>query len=132
MSALPDDRGVESLLSREARSRLPLPRQFALYLDPFALFKDASRGPAALRARALAYNRAMRWMLLAYLRRWAMIAATLFVAIAPTEALAAQSPVFLIPTAAAALGCAVALTVAAVIAAAWLLLGAARRDEGGK
>jgi hypothetical protein len=70
----------------------------------------------------------MRWVLLAYLRRWAMIAASLFLAIAPAEALAAQSPLFLIPTAAVALGCAVALTVAAVIAAAWLLLGAACRE----
>jgi hypothetical protein len=130
MGAVKQDRkpDVEGLLSGEARSRLPLAQQLLLYLDPFALLKDASRGPPALRARAVAYNRAMRWMLLAYLRRWAMIAASLFLAIAPAEALAAQSPVFLIPTAAFALGCSIALAVAAVIAAAWLLLGSPHRE----
>src|SRR5687768_4973134 len=80
---------LEALLRRDVRARLPLVRQFLLYLDPFALFKDASRG----RERALSYNRDLRWILLHYLRRWSCIAATLFLAIAPTESLAAQSPV---------------------------------------
>ena len=52
------------------RARLPLARQVLIYLDPFALFKDASSGPAPARARALSYNRAMRWMLVPYIRRW--------------------------------------------------------------
>ena len=38
------DADVESLLIRERRARLPLPRQIALYLDPFALFMDVSSG----------------------------------------------------------------------------------------
>jgi hypothetical protein len=110
---------LEALLRRYVRARLPLVRQFLLYLDPFALFKDASRG----RERALSYNRDLRWILLHYLRRWSCIAATLFLAIAPTESLAAQSPVFLIPTAAFAVGFCIAITVIACTLAAYLLLG---------
>src|SRR5438105_3006159 len=94
------DGDVESLLTRERRARLPLPRQILLYLDPFALFKDASSGPPPARERALSYNRAMRWILVSYIRRWVMIASSLFLAIAPTEALAAQAKFFLIPAAA--------------------------------
>ena len=123
MRAEPD---VESLLVREQRAALPLQAQVLLYFDPFALFKDASRGPAPTRARALSYNRAMRWILVPYLRRWAMIAATLFLAIAPAEALAAQARIFVIPAAAFAVGCCIALVVSVVIAAVYLLLGARR------
>jgi hypothetical protein len=117
----PDD--FQALLSGEARARLPLRRQLLLYLDPFALFMDASRGSRHMRERALRHNRSMRWMLVAYLRRWATIASALFLGILPGEALAAQSPVFLIPTAAIAVGCCIALTVTALIAAVYLLLG---------
>jgi len=123
MRAEPD---VESLLVREQRAALPLQAQVLLYFDPFALFKDASRGPAPTRARALSYNRAMRWILVPYLRRWAMIAATLFLAIAPAEALAAQARIFVIPAAAFAVGCCIALVVSVVISAVYLLLGAKR------
>lgn len=112
---------VEALLSRDRRSRLPFARQILLYLDPFAFFKDASRGE-----HALSYNRAMRWMLVPYLRRWIMIAATLFLCIAPAEALAAQTALFIVPTAALAVGFCIAVAVIACIAAAWLLLGASR------
>lgn len=121
------DADIEALLLREKRARLPLPRQLLLYLDPFALFKDASSGPAPVRARNLSYNRAMRWMLVPYIRRWIMIAASLFLAIAPTEALAAQAKVFVIPAAALAVGACIALTVTFLIGAVYLLLGS-RRD----
>jgi hypothetical protein len=121
------DGDVESLLIRERRARLPLPRQLALYLDPFALFKDATSGPPPVRERALSYNRAMRWMLVAYIRRWVMIAASLFLAIAPTEALAAQAKFFIIPAAAFAVGSSIAVTVTLLTLAVYLLLGA-RRD----
>ena len=86
---------VEALLLRERRAALPLARQFLLYLDPFALFKDASKGPPRVREHALSYNRAMRWVLVPYIRRWLAIAAALFIAIAPTEALAAQAAFFI-------------------------------------
>ncbi|HSA89522.1 MAG TPA: hypothetical protein VLF42_06425 [Burkholderiales bacterium] len=114
---------VEKLLDGEARSRLPFAHQVLIYLDPFALFKDASSGPAPARARALSYNRAMRWMLLPYIRRWLVIAASLALLIAPAEAAAAQQKLFAIPMAAIAVGCCVAVTVVAVTAAVYLLLG---------
>ena len=114
---------VETLLNGEARSRLPFVRQLLIYLDPFALFKDASRGPARARERALSYNRAMRWMLVPYIRRWLLIAASFALLIAPAEAAAAQQAMFAIPMAAFAVGCCIALTVVAVTVAVYLLLG---------
>ena len=114
---------VETLLKRDARSRLPLARQVLIYLDPFALFMDASRGPVRARERALSYNRAMRWMLLPYIRRWVAIAAGFALLISPAQAAAAQQAFFAIPTAALAVGCCIAMTVAAVTVAVYLLLG---------
>lgn len=121
------DTEVEILLKREARSRLPLGRQLLIYLDPFALFKDASSGPARARENALKYNRAMRWMLLPYIRRWVAIAASMALLISPAEAAAAQQRILAIPTAALAVGCCIAITVAAVTVSVYLLLG--RRDH---
>jgi hypothetical protein len=114
---------VEKLLNGEARSRLPLVRQLLIYLDPFALFKDATQGPARVREVALSYNRAMRWMLVPYIRRWLLIAASFFLALAPAEAAAAQQAAFAIPMAAIAVGCCVAVVVCAVTVAVYLLLG---------
>ena len=117
------EKPAPTLLHREARAALPLRRQLLIYLDPFALFMDASRGSGPVRRTALRYNRAMRWMLVPYLRRWGLIAMLLFLGIMPTEALAAQSPIFIIPTAAIALGCCIALAITALTAAVYLLLG---------
>jgi len=117
---------VESLLIREQRARLPLPRQLLLYLDPFALFKDASKGPALARERALSYNRALRWVLVSYIRRWILIASSLFLAIAPAEALAAQAKIFIIPAAAFAVGASISIAVTCLIGAVYLLLGSKR------
>jgi len=114
---------VEVLLIRSERARLPLQWQVLLYLNPFALFKDASNGPAPARARALSYNRTMRWMLVPYIRRWILIAASLFLAIAPAEALAAEAKIFIIPAAAFAVGASIAIAVTCLIAAVYLLLG---------
>src|SRR5688572_28193239 len=88
------DQEMETLSSGEARSRLPLRRQVLIYLDPFALFKDASHGPERVRERALSYNRAMRWILVPYIRRWLAIAASFALLIAPAEAAAAQQAAF--------------------------------------
>lgn len=115
----------ESLLAREVRAGLPLWRQVLLYLHPFAFFKDASSGPAWVRERALSYNRAMRWLLVPYLRRWLLIAGTLFVGIAPAEALAAEAALVIVP-AAVAVGFCIAVTVAFCIAVAYFLLGTSR------
>ena len=111
---------VEILLTRQGRARLPLAQQLRLYLDPFAFFKDASRGPAYLREMALAYNRGKRWLLVSYLRRWVLIAGTLFIGIAPAEALAAD--ISHIPAAAFAVGCCIAVTVTAFTAVSYILL----------
>ena len=120
------DDDVEALLKEDARARLPFSRLILLYLDPFALFKDASRGTVYAQKVALSYNRAMRWMLLRYVRRWALIAAASFVSIAPAEALAAQASVFVIPAAASAVGCCVAVAVIVCTVTAYVMLG--RRD----
>ena len=117
---------VESLLIREQRARLPLQRQVLLYLDPFALFKDASRGSAWARASARSYNRALRWVLVSYIRRWVLIAASLFLAIAPAEALAAEAKIFIIPAAAFAVGASIAIAVTVLIGGVYLLLGTKR------
>lgn len=117
------DEEVEVLLGSDARARLPLWRQLVLYLNPFALFKDAARGPARMRERALKYNRAMRWMLLPYVRRWVLIAAASFAGIAPAEALAAESSFFVISAAASAVSSCIAVTVAVCTLTAYLLLG---------
>lgn len=117
---------VEALLRRERRAALPLARQLLLYLDPFSLFKDASRGSRFARECALSYNRAMRWILIPYIRRWVLIAMVLFLGITPAEAMAAHGPAFLIPAAAFAVGTCVALTVAAVMVAVYFLLGMKR------
>ena len=117
------DQDIETLLSGEARSRLPLRRQVLIYLDPFALFKDASHGPERVRERALSYNRAMRWILVPYIRRWLAIAASFALLLAPAEAAAAQQAAFAIPMAAVAVGCCIAITVAAVTVTVYLLLG---------
>lgn len=122
------ENAAPAFLERKARAALPLRRQILLYLDPFALFMDASRGPAAARRRALAHNRAMRWMLVPYLKRWVMIAVALFAGIAPAEALAAQASLFVVPAAALAVGFCIAATVTVCIAAAYLLLGTSRDD----
>ena len=114
---------VESLLPPQDRARLPLAQQILLYLDPFAFFKDASSGPTPARERALSYNRAMRWMLVPYLRRWLLIALSLFLCIAPAEALAAQQSAFVVTAAASAVGCCIAVAISAVIGAVYLLLG---------
>ena len=116
------DQDVERLLTREARYGLPLTRLLRLYLDPGALFKDVSRGSAAVRRSALAYNRRMRHVLLTYLRRWVAIAATLVLAVFPAEA--AQASFSLVPAAALAIAGTVAITVIACIVVGYFLLGA--------
>ena len=120
------DTDVESLLKRESRAKLPLGQQILLYLDPFRLFKDATRGSETARRVALSYNRTMRWILVAYIRRWVMIAAGSFLAIAPAEAAAAQARIFIIPAAAFAVGACIAVTITVVTIAVYVLLGSRR------
>jgi hypothetical protein len=114
---------VEALLTREARARLPLIRQLALYLDPFAFFKDASSGNAWSRRHARSYNRAQRSILLTYIRRWLTIAGGSFLGVACAEALSTHVPLFIIPAAGFGIGCSIAVAVAACTSAAYVLLG---------
>jgi hypothetical protein len=109
---------VESLLRQDVRSRLPLLRQLQLYFDPSGLFKDVTRGGE----RALRYNSEMRWVLLPYLRRWLLIALSLFLGIAPADAFAAELTA--VPLAACGMGFAVAIAVLVFLGAAYLRLGA--------
>jgi hypothetical protein len=118
-----DTADYERLLTREGRASLPLGKLLLLYFDPFALFMDASRGPAWRRERALSYNRARRPLLLAYMRRWTVVSACCYLGIASSEALAAQAPVFLIPAVGFGIACSVALVVTVCTCAAYLLLG---------
>lgn len=118
-----DNRDYERLLTREGRAALPLARLLLLYLDPFALFMDASIGPAWRRERALSYNRAQRPMLLTYLRRWMLISLCSYIGIASAEALASHAPVFIIPAVGFGIGCSLALAVTACTAAAYFMLG---------
>jgi hypothetical protein len=115
---------VEMLLTPEGRALLPLSHQLMLYLDPFAFFKDASRGNPWVREAALRYNRRQRSMLLTYIRRWLLIAAGSFLGIASSETLAAHLPLFIIPAAGFGIGFSIALVFSAWIAAIYLLLGA--------
>jgi hypothetical protein len=115
-------RDVEALLRHEFRAGLPLLRQVLIYLDPFALFKDASQGNPVMRRSALSYNRAIRWMLVPYIRRWIIIAVASFVAIAPSEALAAEIRFFILPAAAFAVAACIAVTVSVCAAVSYLLL----------
>ena len=119
---------VETLLTPEARALLPLSRQLMLYLDPFAFFKDASRGNAWARAAARRYNQRQRSMLLTYIRRWLLIAASSFLGIASSETLAGHLPLFMIPAAGFGIGCSVALVFSVWIAAIYLLLGSRSSD----
>jgi hypothetical protein len=76
--------------------------------------------------RALSYNRAMRWMLLPYIRRWLTIGGALFLGIAPAEAAAAQTSFFIVPAAAFAVGACIAVVVVACTMVAYVVLGASR------
>ena len=113
----------ELLLTPEGRARLPLRRLFLLYLDPFALFMDASLGPAWRRERAISHNRAQRPILLTYIRRWLLIAACSFLGIAWAEVLADRVPLLIIPAAGFGIACSVAMAVTACACAAYFMLG---------
>jgi hypothetical protein len=118
---------VKSLLTREGRASLSLRQLLLLYFNPFALFMDASLGPAWRREQALSHNRAWRPILLTYFRRWLLIAAGSFLGITSAEALAAHVPLFIIPAAGFGIACSVAITVAVCTYTSYVLLGAGIR-----
>jgi hypothetical protein len=114
---------VETLLVRERRAMLPFARQLILYLNPFALFKNAAGGPVPAQERARSYNQAIRWILIPYIHRWIVIAAAMFAAIIPAEALASEISFFIVPAAAFAVGSCIAAVVTASTVVAYVLLG---------
>jgi hypothetical protein len=124
-----EKRDVEILLTPEGRASLPLFYQLLLYLDPFAFFKDASRGNAWVREAALRYNRGQRSVLLTYIRRWLLIAVASFFGITSSETLAGHVPLFIIPAAGFGIGCSVAIVFSTWMSAMYLLLGVQRSRE---
>jgi hypothetical protein len=114
---------VEVLLRHQGREGLPFGHMLLLYLDPFALFKDATHGPDTEQRQALSYNRAMRWMLLRYIRRWAAIAAASLFGAAVAETLAAGWWLLDIPALVLGTCCCVALAVIILAAGTWIMLG---------
>ena len=114
---------VEALARRDVRERLPLLRLVRLYLDPFALFKNVTIGSPRLQAEALAYNRRQRKMLLAYVRRWTVIAAACLLGALPLAAAARSDPALAVPFVGLELGFAAAVCMLLVSAAVYLLLG---------
>jgi hypothetical protein len=114
---------VEALLSHRGRESLSFGRMLLLYLDPFALFKDAAHGPAMQRYVALRYNRSMRWMLLAYIRRWMAIAGCCWLGVAAGEALSDRLWLLVYPAIVCGACCCLALIVIALAAAVYVLLG---------
>lgn len=121
---------AESLLRRETRAALSFSRLLRLYLDPGALFKDASRGSLLARQQARRYNARHRWMLLAYVRRWMTIAMLFFAAVGAAEALGAGQPFAPAVTASFALAFCVAVIVSVHTFIAYLLLGASEVSGG--
>jgi hypothetical protein len=122
----------ESLLRREGRAGLPFGRLLRLYLDPGALFKDASCGSLVVREQARRYNVRHRWMLLAYVRRWMTIAVFFFASVGAAEALAAGQ--WFTPAMAAGFGVGfcVAVTVSVQTLIAYVLLGAGALRSGSR
>ena len=116
---------VELLLRADYRAQLPFRRLLILYLDPFAFFKDASRGTLHARAAARRYNRALRCVLVPYLCRWLAIAVLLYAAVMPAERYTLLLPALKIPAAACAVGSCIAVAVLTWTAVAYLMLAAA-------
>ena len=116
-------RDVEQLLSREGRAQLRLHQLLWIYFDPFSLFKNANASSPWVRHEALRYNRSMRWILIAYLRRWAAIAAISIAAIYPVSALAAEKPLMVLPAAGLGLLFSVAVCVVTTIGVSYIFLG---------
>ncbi len=114
---------VEALARPEVRAQLPFRLLLWLYLDPFALLKNATVGTPGAQAQALEYNRRHRAVLLAYARRWAVIALGCVTSVAPLDAMARSQPVLCVPLVGVQLAFSVALVVLLLSVAVYVLLG---------
>ena len=93
-------------------------RRLWLYLDPFAAFKSIAADPGALD-----YNRRHRHYLLAYVRRWAMIALLCVLALEPLAALARTEPLLCVPIMGLEIGFSAAVCMLLLAAAVYFVLG---------
>ncbi len=117
------DHDAEALARPEVRAGLSFGQLLRLYLDPFALFRSITVGDARAQEQALQYNRRHRRILLAYARRWAMIAIACIAAAAPLGALARTDPVLAVPVIGLELGFSLAVCVLLLALAVYVLLG---------
>lgn len=117
-----------SLSTCEGRADLSFGGLLRLYLDPGALFMDASRGSPLERQRARRYNEQHRWMLLCYARRWLAIALLFFAGVALAESLGTEHAGSIYVAAGLAVACCIAGTASFQIAVGYLLL----RSESGQ
>jgi hypothetical protein len=92
-----------------------------LYLDPFVLFKSIGA-----EADALEYNRRHRSLLLAYMRRWAMIALVCACGMFPLGAAARVDPILCVPVLGLELGFSTAVCMLLLALAVYLVLGLER------
>ena len=102
---------------------MPFWRLLRFYLDPFALFKNITVGPAAARSEALQFNRRHRAILLTYVRRWAAIAVLCVSAMAPLGAAAQAEPILCIPILGLEVGFSAAVFMLLVSVAVYVVLG---------
>jgi hypothetical protein len=93
-------------------------RRLRLYLDPFALFKSV-----AVDDDALEYNRRHRDLLLAYAKRWAMIALGCAGLLEPLAAAARVEPILCVPILGLELGLSTAVCVLLLAIAVYFVLG---------
>ncbi|HZQ75352.1 MAG TPA: hypothetical protein VFB08_20755 [Burkholderiales bacterium] len=114
---------VESLARPEVRARLPLWQLVRLYLDPFALFKNASAGTPGAQAEALDYNRRHRRILLAYAWRWLVIGGGCLGGMSLLAALARAEPVLIVPIVGLEIGFSAAVCALLLSLAVYVLLG---------
>lgn len=114
---------VEALSRRDARADLPLRKLVRLYLDPFALLKNVTAGPPRSQREALRYNRRRRGMLLAYVRRWSVIAAACMSSDLALAQAAPTGPILTVPFVGLELGFSFSVCVLLLVGAVYFLLG---------
>ena len=123
------DRKVEALAQPEFRARLSFWQLLRLYLDPFALFKNATIGTRCAQAQALQYNRRHRRILLTYVGRWAVIGVACISSALPLAAIARSEPVLMVPILGLELGFSMAVCALLLALAVYVLLGIEEPDQ---
>ena len=114
---------VETLARPEGRVRLSFWQLLRLYLDPFALFGNVNAGSIWAQAQAWQYNCRHRHMLLAYAKRWLVIAMACMALMQPLAALAGAEPVLFVPIVGLELGFSTAVCALLLSLAVYVILG---------